>query len=64
MPHATQVFNIEKPVKHAVRFKAKDGTKRPMTAVFYLTREFAEYDLDCDDLDKVKEIEITVRIKK
>jgi hypothetical protein len=62
MPHATQKLVLKSTHKPSVKFVVK-GEKRPMTNGFYLNRDFAEKMLSCEDLDDVKEIEVTVRIK-
>lgn len=63
MPHATQKMVVKSTHKPSVKFELPEGEKHPMTNGFYLNRDFAESLLKCKNLDKVSEIEVTVRIK-
>jgi hypothetical protein len=60
--HATQKLVVKSTHKPSVKFELPEGEKYPMTNGFYLNREFAEKLLKTKDLDKVKTIEVTVRI--
>lgn len=63
MPHASQTLVFKSTHKPSVKFEPKEGERHPVTNGFYLNRDFAEA-MGVKSLDKVKEIEITVRVKK
>jgi len=61
--HASQVLVFKSSHKPSVKFEPKEGERHPITNGFYLNRDFAEK-MGEKNLDKVKEIEVTVRIKR
>ena len=62
MPHASQKFMRPDPKKPSVLYKPAENEEFPMTNGFYLNREFAAKYLKTKNLDKVKGVEVTVRI--
>lgn len=62
MKEAKQILKYPKPVKHSVQFKQAESEKTPLVTSLYLMREGAAKLLRVKDLDKVKKIEITVRV--
>ena len=62
MAHAMQKLTLKSTHKPSVKFEPAEGESYPVTNGFYLNREFAEKKLGCKNLDKVKAVELTVRI--
>ena len=60
--HASQTFTNPDPKKPSVLFKPAENEEHPLTNGFYLNREFAARKLKEKNLDKVKGVEITVRL--
>lgn len=64
MAHASQKLKQSKICKPSVRFDPDEDESYPMSAGIYINREWAAKKLGVKNLDKVQEIEVTVRIVK
>lgn len=63
MSHATQKFTNMDPKRHSVRFNADEDEENPLFSTIYINKEAAKKVLGVS-LEKVKGVEVTVRIIK
>lgn len=62
MKEVKQILKYPEAKKHSVQFNKAESEKIPLVTSLYLMREGAAKLLGVKDLDKVKKIEITIKV--